>query len=77
MSYGNAIWHCGTQEDNSKHSSIEVIAGLLILPKSHVKPVWVLREILRSPNSLRMGFTFLMDANTSKYFYNYSMGMKL
>ena len=29
----------------------------------------------RSPNSLHMGFTFLMDANTSKYFYNYSMGM--
>ena len=23
-----------------------------------------------------MGFTFLMDANTSKYFYNYFMGMK-
>jgi len=23
-----------------------------------------------------MGFTFLMDANTSKYFYNYFMGVK-
>ena len=23
-----------------------------------------------------MGFTFLMDANTLKYFYNYFMGMK-
>ena len=34
------------------------------------------REICRSPNSLHMGFTFLMDANTSKYFYNYFMGMK-
>ena len=22
------------------------------------------------------GFTFLMDANTAKYFYNYFMGMK-
>ena len=31
MSYGNAIGHCGTQEDNSKYSSIEGIAGLLIL----------------------------------------------
>ena len=30
----------------------------------------------RSPNSLCMGFTFLMDANTSKYSYNYFMGMK-
>ena len=29
----------------------------------------------RSLNSLCMGFTFLMDANTSKYFYNYFMGM--
>jgi hypothetical protein len=27
-------------------------------------------------NCLRMGFTFLMDANTSNYFYNYFMGMK-
>ena len=33
-------------------------------------------SICRSPNFLRMGFTFLMDANTSKYFYNYFMGMK-
>ena len=24
-----------------------------------------------------MGFTFLMDANTSKYFYNYFMGLNL
>ena len=31
------------------------------------------RKIL-SPNSLRMGFTFLMDANTSKYFYNLFYG---
>ena len=33
-------------------------------------------DFCRSPNSLRMGFTFLMDANTSKYFYNCFMGMK-
>ena len=26
--------------------------------------------------SLCMGFTFLLDANTSKYSYNYSMGIK-
>jgi hypothetical protein len=30
----------------------------------------------RSPNSLCMGFTFLTDENTSKYFYNYFMRMK-
>ena len=24
----------------------------------------------------RVGFTFLMDANNSKYFYNYFMGVK-
>ena len=30
----------------------------------------------RSPNSLCMGFEFLMDANISNYSYNYFMGMK-
>ena len=42
------------------------------LSKSHAKTVWGPqnlpkdRRFCRSPNSLRMGFTFLMDANTSK-----------
>ena len=62
---------------------------LWVLIKSHVKAVWRPQNLpkdwrswgrfCRSPNSLRMGFTFLMDANTSKYskyFYNYFMGMK-
>ena len=31
---------------------------------------------MRIPDSLCMGFIFLMDANTSKYFYNYFMGLK-
>ena len=39
MSYGNAIWHCGTQEDNSKYSNIEAIAGLLILLKPIYNPI--------------------------------------
>ena len=40
------------------------------LSKSHAK------RFCRCLKSLSMGFTFLMDANTSKYFYNYFMGMK-
>ena len=57
-----------------------------IMSKSHAKTVWGPQNLpkdrrswgrfCRSPNSLHMGFTFLMDANTSKYFYNYFMGMK-
>ena len=30
MSYGSAIWHCGTQEDNSKRRSIEAVAVLAL-----------------------------------------------
>ena len=57
-----------------------------VLSKSHATIVWGPRNLSkdwrswgrfrRSPNSLCMGFTFLMDANTSKYFYNYFMGVK-
>ena len=60
--------------------------SLPVMSKSHAKRVWGPQNLpqdlpsfgrfCRSPNSLRMGFTFLMDANTSKYFYNYFMGMK-
>ena len=42
-----------------------------VLSKSHAKTVWG-----RSPNFLCMGFTFLMDANTSKYHYNFFMEVK-
>ena len=53
-----------------------------VLSKSHAKTVrgpqnlpkdqrfW--GRFCRFPNSLHIGFTFLMDANTSKYFYNYN-----
>ena len=59
---------------------------LLTLSKSHAKTVLGPQNLpkdrrswgrfCRSPNSLCMGFTFLMDANTSNYFYNYFMGVK-
>ena len=42
----------------------------ILLSKSHGK------RFCRSLNSLCMGFTFLMDANTSQYFYNYFIGTK-
>ena len=55
--------------------------GNWVLSKSHAKTVWGPQNLpkdrrswgrfCRSPNCLRMGFTFLMDANTSKYFYNF------
>ena len=45
---------------------------ICILSKSHVKKFWGPQRFCRSPNSLHMGFTFLMDTNTSKYFYNLS-----
>ena len=45
-----------------------------LLSKSHAK--FGHCKISRSPNSLCMGFTFLMDANISNYFYNYFMGVK-
>ena len=54
------------------------------LSKSHAKTVWGPQNLpkdgrswgrfCRSLNCLRMGFTFLMDANTSKYFYNLFYG---
>ena len=34
------------------------------------------KRFFRSPNSLCIGFTFPMDANTSKYVYNYFMEIK-
>ena len=56
-------------------------SNLRVLSKSHAKTVWGPQNLpkdrrswgrfCRSPNCLCMGFTFLMDANTSKYFYNY------
>ena len=52
----------------------EIITSYKILSKSHVKRVWVPQNLPRSwgrfcrfPNSLRLGFTFPMDAKTSKY----------
>ena len=47
-----------------------------ILSKSHVRWLRSWGRFCRSPNSLHMGFTFLTDANTSNYFYNYFMGVK-
>ena len=56
-----------------KHMKVYLL-HIKIMSKSHAKTFWGLQS--RSPNSLRMGFTFLMDANTSNYFYNYFMGVK-
>ena len=57
-----------------------------VFSKTHAKKVWgplnlpkdkrSSERFCRSPNSLPMGNTFLIDANTSKHFYNYFMGMK-
>ena len=41
----------------------QVFLTFYIMSKSH--------DFCRSPNSLCMGFTFLMNVNTSKYFYNH------
>ena len=73
-------WGSIDQQHNGRKSPIHEILSKKILSKSHAKRVWgsqnlFNQKIFRSPNSLRMGFTFLMDANTSKYFYNYFMGM--
>ena len=53
------------------------INDFIVLSKSHAKTVWGPKNLpmdrrswgrfCRSSNSLPMGFTFLMDANTSKY----------
>ena len=43
------------------------------LSKSHVKRVWGPQNLLKDRRDL---LTFPMDANTSKYFYIYFMGIK-
>jgi hypothetical protein len=40
-------------------------------PKNLPKEPRSRRRFFRSPNTFYLGFTFLMDANTSEYFYNY------
>ena len=43
--------------------------------RGKVKRQSIILEVSKS-QTLFMGFTFLMDANTSKYFYNYFTGVK-
>ena len=62
--------------NNCSHCKVPKISTTNIASWIMYPPQRSWGRFCRSPNSLCMGFTFLMDANTSNYFYNYSMGVK-
>ena len=51
--------------------------GAVVLGTDFLYVLYILmKTYCLNQNCLRMGFTFPIDANTSKYFYNYFMRMK-
>ena len=65
----------GIFQANSIELSLVDICDPKIQKKYCLNPMRQFRRFCRSPNYPCMGITFLMDANTSKDFYNF-MGME-
>ena len=65
------LWHMGTRNQRVQNHPLYCLNSMGRKFRDHKISRRSFGRFCRSPNSLLMGFTFLMDANTSKYFYNY------
>ena len=70
------LWHMGTRNQRVQNHPLYCLNSMGRKFRDHKISRRSFGRFCRSPNSLLMGFTFLMDANTSKYFYNFLMGVK-